>query len=337
MFSQMGEVYTFSRGSHLASKRGELCNISYSSFIGKAVRYAKAVGPVDIMVLDNRKATIPGLLIRKLYHPKSVVQDCRELYLLKEVHSFASMAGSVFEKAMVKRADIVICANKERAEIMQKEYALPVEPLVYENLRQLEYESDADLEAAKKKFASFLREDEVRLISTSGCHLSRTNDVLVRNLKNVTKKCRLFIAGDSPVEDENEIQRLAAEDHVNEVTFLGRVNQTELKYLISQCQIGIVNYGQYDTNNKYCASGKLYEFLYEGIPVVTTTNPPLKNFCDKYHVGIADDLYFDAINTILSNYLVYNNNVLSFIQYNTVEKNDLQLISVLKTLLRQNN
>ena len=37
-------------------------------------------------------------------------------------------------------------------------------------------------------------------------------------------------------------------------------------------------------NNKYCASGKIFEFLYEGIPVVTTTNITLKTVCDEYNI-----------------------------------------------------
>ena len=90
-----------------------------------------------------------------------------------------------------------------------------------------------------------------------------------------------------------------------------------------------MNYGQYDLNNKYCASGKLYEFLYEGIPVVTTTNPPLKGLCKRYGIGIADDDYFNGINAVLDNYTQYKNAVKRFINTNTVEDNDNRIVNAI--------
>lgn len=329
VFSQIGEVYTFTRGSILMTKQGKICNASYISFIGKAVYYARNIGKIDLLVLDNRKATIPGLLIQILLNPSHTIQDCRELYLFNEVHHFAGKVGCVFEKLMVRRADIVICANKERAEIMKKEYGLSKLPLVYENIRMLQYSSEEEKEFAKKRFAPFIKDDEIRIISSSGCSVSRTNDILVKNLKNVSKKCHLFLVGNSIAADLQMIKKLAALDTRNTVTILGQLNQTELKYLISQCHIGIVNYGQYDTNNKYCASGKLYEFLYEGIPVVTTTNPPLKRICDEEKIGVADDNYADGINEIISRYSTYKISVQQFSKMYTIDLNDKMLISLL--------
>ena len=333
VFSQIGEVYTFTRGSVLMTKQGKICNASYIPFIGKAVCYARDIGKFDLLVLDNRKATIPGLLIQILLDPAHTIQDCRELYLFNEVHHFAGKVGCVFEKIMARKADIVICANKERAEIMKKEYGLSKLPLVYENIRMLRYSSEKEKELAKKRFAPFIKDDEIRIISSSGCSVSRTNDILVKNLKNVSKKCHLFLVGNSVAADVQMIKKLAALDTRNTVTILGQLNQTELKYLISQCHIGIVNYGQYDTNNKYCASGKLYEFLYEGIPVVTTTNPPLKRICDEEKIGVADDNYATGISTALEEYNSFRNNVLKFSKSHTIYKNDSKFANRLKELL----
>ena len=69
------------------------------------------------------------------------------------------------------------------------------------------------------------------------------------------------------------------------------MDQDHLKYFIENSQVGMVTYHQHDLNNKYCASGKIYEFLFEGKPVVTSTNPPLADFCGKYGIGIAEDNY----------------------------------------------
>ncbi len=333
VFSEIGQVHAFTRGSNPLNDYSEICNVFYPRFIIKSVGYAKRIGRIDLLVLDNRKATIPGMIIQKKIHPTTTIQDCRELYLINEVKHFIGKVGCLFEMMMLKKADIVICANQERAKIMKKEYGLNKEPITYENLRQLQYESDSAFEAAKNRLISYLHEGEYRVISSSGCSLNRTNDVLVKSMSRVEKPCRLFLVGDSSEKEVASIKSIINDYNLSNVEILGQLNQTELKFLISQSHIGIVNYGQYDTNNRLCASGKLYEFLYEGIPVVTTSNPPLRSICESYRIGIADDAYYDGINRIISNYQEYKENVRSFIQNNTIEDNDRRLIQSLKNII----
>lgn len=335
LFSRIGTVYSYTRGSKALSGNGVVCDLSYGAFIRSSVDYAKRLHDIDILVLDNRKATIPGMIIRKKIKPHYTIQDSRELYLINEVKHFSGKVGCIFEKKMAKEADVVICANEERAKIMQREYKLSNLPLTYENLRQLKYSSEDNVEEIAEKFKEYINNDEVRIISSSGCSLARTNDVLVRNLKNVERKCRLFLVGSSDSKEEAIIRDLASKDKVNSVTIIGQLNQAELKYLISQCHIGIVNYGQYDTNNKYCASGKLYEFLYEGVPVVTTTNPPLRRICENERVGVSDDDYCNGINKIVTLYKEYKDAVSDFCERNTILSNDETLIENLKKYISE--
>ena len=88
VFEQMGELSTFTRGKRPRTQRSVICNSSYPLFIIQAVNYARKLGKIDVLVLDNRKATIPGLLIRSLNLAKYIIQDCRELYLFDEVNHF---------------------------------------------------------------------------------------------------------------------------------------------------------------------------------------------------------------------------------------------------------
>ena len=327
------------RGVQDSSDGRYVCNENYLSFISKCIKFGKEHKNqgYDILVLDNRKATIPGIFLRKILHPRFTIQDCRELYLSREIKYLTGKIGCYFEKYMVKKADIVICANSERAQLMQEEYKLKNTPLTYENLRKLEYSSEEGFNKAKKKLSEYVSDDEIRLLTSSGCSVKRTNDVLVENLKKVNRKCHLLLVGNSTDKDKEVIISLAKKDRVNKFTILGQLNQDELKYLISQCHIGIVNYGQYDTNNKMCASGKLYEFLYEGIPVVTTTNPPLKRLCDKEKIGVADDMYYKGINYILDNYDTYLCAAKEFTKNNTIESNDKKLIAEIMNIIKGSN
>ena len=333
VFEQIGDVVSYTRGEKPVNFKSVVDNATYISFISHAIRFANKMGKIDLLVLDNRKATVPGLIIQQIKKPDFTVQDCRELYLKREVKHLSGKIGCFFEQIMMKKSDIIICANEERATIMQNEFRLRQQPLSYENLRRLEYESAEALEAAKKKLSVFFHNDEYGIISSSGCSFLRTNDILVKNLPKVNYKCRLFLVGENSDEEEKKIRQLMQERDINNIEILGKLNQTELKYLISQCHIGIVNYGQYDTNNRLCASGKLYEFLYEGIPVVTTTNPPLKTICVKYGIGVADDHYYEGINCVLANYSSYKQYVQEYAESHTVQKNDSELVSSLKAKL----
>lgn len=326
VFSKIGNVKCFIRKGN-NSKGMVTCDVSYPRFIFEVLKYAKTMKKIDILVLDNRKATVPGLLIKEFINPCFVIQDCRELYIFNEVKTISSKIGCIFEKKMSKIADIVICANKERAKIMKEIYSLSKLPITYENLRKLKYESNNALLEAKNKLDIHIHDDEVKIISSSGCSIERTNDILVKSLSNVQKKCCLFLVGKYTQAEKQAILKIAKDNKRDRVIILGQLNQTELKYLISKCDIGIVNYGQYDTNNRYCASGKLYEFIYEGMPVVTTTNPPLVRICQKYGIGISDDSYSNGINMVLNSYDTIRVRIKNYVESHAVEDNDQALIN----------
>lgn len=328
-FAKIGDLSVVSRGSQKKTAQHLLYNGGFFGFCRTVKRYLRGK-TFDYLVIDNRKACVPGLYAIRKLKPKIVVQDCRELYLLREKKRLTSKIGCVFEAKMQKRADVIISANEKRAEILQQELGLARKPLVYENLRMLQFTNDETKAAAEKKLAPYIRDGEYRVLSTAGCTVSRLNDVLVKNIDRVQKKVRLFLVGESPAQDEKTIRDIIAEKGLTNVEILGRLDQDELKCLIRSCHIGIVNYNRSDTNNTYCASGKVYEFLYEGVPVVTTTNPPLAELCDAYGIGLCDDGFFRGIDGVLADYEGFKTRVQTFTKEHTVAQNDEKFLADVK-------
>lgn len=329
-FSKIGTVNMLSRGNKECSNTHILFRSNnYIKFILEAIRFVKKMEDLDILVLDNRRAALVGLFLKK---ENVVIQDCRELYDINDVKHFVGKIGCIIEKKMIEKSDIIICANKERAEKMEELFDLERKPIVFENLRKLKYSSENRKETLKEKYSDIIKKDEIRIISSSGCSVDRTNDILVKNLKNINEqyKTRLILVGENSGSDYETIKKLLKDNEIGNVTILGKIEQDDLKYLISNSHIGVVNYSSVGLNNSLCASGKLYEFMYEGIPVITTSNLPLKNICEEYGVGVADDTYYKGINEIICNYDMYVNNVLNFIKYNTVEKNNERFISTIR-------
>ena len=292
----------------------------------------KTTKDVDVVFVDNRMACVPGLLLKFIYPRKIYIQDARELYLYSEQKRIKSKIGCLFEKHMLRKSNIVICANQYRAELMQKEYSLVNPPLVYENIRRLHGDSDA----VENEYVQSLRKDAVKIISTSGWEIIRTNDNLAEAVSHINDfAIDLVFVGGGTDEDRSIIERKLKNNSKHRLLFIDKVKSNVLKSIIDACDIGVVNYGKYDTNNLYCASGKIYEFIFEGKPVITTSNPPLKEFCDKYKVGASFESYIESIIEVVNNYKFYKDNVEDLRTKLDIDQNNQILASNILDALRQ--
>lgn len=333
-FMKLGEVYLFSADDrpifdHHCCFKPE----GYIKYIKEAVNYGKTLENIDVIVMDDRRPIIPGKIIkRKAKKPKMVI-DCRETYFFKDADHFSGKIGCIIEKSAIKKADVVIAANIERAQIMQERYNLKEQPLVFENIRGLNFSEDYDEKKLRDKYAHLLETDEYIVLASSGCSPLRITDVLVDNFPKVKHKCRLIITGWNHDSDERLIRRIIEKNRSINIEILGRINHNELKFLTQHCDVGIVNYCQKDINYKYCASGKIYEFLFEGVPVVTSTNPPLVRMCEEGQIGVADDAFAEGIDIVLDKLEYFKENARKFAEKISVEENNRALVKELKKRL----
>ena len=283
----------------------------------------------DMLFADNLFAAPPALLLRLLKRPKYLVQDVRELYFAEKMYG-SSRFFAKFERRLMKNADVVLAANEERAEIMEREFKLKKRPMVFENIRFLS--GDFDEVELQKKYEGVFRYS-YNLVSTSGLFMARDTDKLIASMKNLDDRFGLFFVGSSKESDVKRMREIMEEHGIQNVHLIGKVPMAELVYIVRQCQIGLVHYHKRDLNNKFCASGKIYEFLHEGLPIVTTENPPLKNFCDAYGIGIADDGFSKGIRTVAESYGAYQTRVREFVSCISVEEYNRAVAETIKAEL----
>jgi len=339
----LGDTTCITRAENKENKKGinyELIYCSgffgYFEFIIKSIMIAFKLKKIDLLFIDNRKAVIPGIIIRLFRRPAHTIQDVRELYLINEINYLTGKIGCLTEQYLIKRSDVVICANNHRAKIMKDYYNRTNIPLVYENIRQLEYTDNVDFEELSNKYKHYFTKDTVRIISTSGCIVSRTNDILVKSMVELGMNYELFLIGGGSKEDVNIIENIIKDNKLDNVYIVDRLNIDELKYFLNHVQIGVVNYHQNDANNKYCASGKIYEYLFEGLPVVTTENITLTDICNTYKVGISDNNYVNAIKKVMNNYSYYKDNIQKYMSKFSVEYNNNLLVQEIKENINYN-
>lgn len=264
---------------------------------------------IDVILLDNRKSFLLGEVLKAFFKNVSFVADCRELYIKNSMMSFKSKFGCDVEKRMLSKSDIVICANEYRADKMVEVFGLTERPLVYENIRKLEYNEECDLTNYEEKYKDIFLGDLPVIISTAGVIVDRTTDKLVKAFKSFDSQAKLVLVGGGSEEDTKLIKKIIQDDSISNVSLIDKVGINELKYLISKSAIGVVIYAQDTINNIYCASGKVYEFIYEGVPVITSGNPPLVELCKTKEIGIASDDYIESIKRVLESYKYYKDKV----------------------------
>ncbi len=301
----------------------------YLRFLINTLVYAKRLKP-DLVLVDNTTTSIVGLAIHRLLSPKYLVQDVREFYFAKDMPRIFGKALVYFEAKLMKKANIVICANQQRADLMSRIYQIK-RPIVFENIRVLDEEVDEEL--YKSKHAGLFDPNQVKIISSGGLSVKRTTDVLVEAMSKLGDRYALYIVGGGSKEDENTIKNIINRYRLKNVFLMGRVQPSELRYLVQQCDIGIVNYHDRDLNNHFCASGKVYEFLAEGLPIVTTENPPLKELCEKFGIGESDNTYLSGITKVASNIHDYRKNVKLFMKSISVEENNRELAAKIMNIL----
>lgn len=295
-------------------------NIDFLYFSLKAVQYALANRTkYDIVLLDFMTAAVSGLIIKLLLKRKFIVQDVRELAFPKNFPKLFGKLLSIAEGKMIKKANVVIAANEHRAVIMKDYYKIK-QPYNFENIRLLgpilDSTDDNNTIVTSSKF---------KIISTGGPSISRGIMNILEKFILLPKNFELTIVGNAG-EEEYLIVKKYLEDHqIENVKLLKSVDSETLYNLVKQSHVGIVHYHFDDINNQYCASGKLYEYLGCQLPLATTENPPLKDFCEKYKVGVANNDFSVSLSDIYNNYNYYKKNVKAFAANIDVNRNNIEL------------
>lgn len=302
----------------------------YLSFFIAAIRMIiKESKSLPIIFIDNFYSAPIGMLIKFLWPKLFIIQDCRELYFKENMPGLGKIF-CFFEEKLMKKANLVFCANKYRSNIMKEKFSLDVSPSVYDNVRFLT--KTTNISYLDEKY-NYLFKRKWSIISTGGYSIGRRTDKLISEFMKLDScDFELLILGSGPTEDRKKIENMIGS--ASNIYLLGKVDINELAYFVSKSSIGVVSYNQNDLNNEYCSSGKLYEYLGEGIPVVTTENLPLKEFCDINKIGISNNQFQIGILEVTQNYDVYKKSVEKFMNKFDLESNNKSMEVAIKKSLR---
>ena len=269
---------------------GIKAQIRYVSQIKKALRNKKIIGDFNSIYIANVLSVPGGMQIKKYLGIEKCIYDAYEIFFTKRTgkQGIKNKFYLLMEKSIIKKADLIIEANYERALLAQGFYQLESLPIVVSNFN---YKVDSQIDKINKYDNEKIKVGYVGYISKE----RRVHD-LIKEIGN-NSEIELHIYGNGKdaigLADEVEINKY------KNVFFHGEYQIQELQFILSSIDVGYIFYPQHNYNNIYCEPNKIYEYCANGIPMISYMHPKLNHLFDTFHIGCADDSIIESIKTIM--------------------------------------
>ncbi|MEO7102181.1 MAG: glycosyltransferase, partial [Gemmatimonadaceae bacterium] len=230
------------------------------------------------------------------------------------------------ESWAVRRANLVIAANHERAALMQSHYRLKRMPTVIRNI------PPAIARGAALTHLAPPPPGVTRLIYQGDVSLDRGVGRFVEAVAHLGGAFELVIVGGGPdLGAVDELRhRLNAGDRIR---LLGRVPASDLPALMASAHLGVVCYPTSGLNNVYCAPNKLYEYAQAGIPMVATPNRVVDAVFAAYGVGVSGEDVVSCIRAAVTSRELLIANIPRFLAENTWTDEASVLVDAYRCLL----
>ena len=250
-----------------------------------AFRCIRKERPDYVYCHDYYSAVLAYLLLKTKYKGR-IIYDAHELIIPeKEYPDRRQSFFYWFEQRIVKKVDLLICASKERGDLMQKHYKLITTPLVIDNISQLAISSDSETADVLKSLDSFFQQPGTTVVYAGAVTKTRRINDLLETVASMSLQFKLLIVGNGPFLSE---LRDEASKYTKLVTaFTGGVPYKSLGAILSRCDIGFLYYPSDTLNNTYCASNKIYEYASVGLPMLANENPTVKAILNKSKIGLS--------------------------------------------------
>lgn len=292
----------------------------------------------SVVLLHDNYTSIFIKYIKKRYPDTIVIYDSSELRF-KEEGTRSSIKGRIAgffiraEEKYINLCDYVIAANKERALLMKDRYSLSAMPFIFDNMHMID--GNYNVYECSRKFQGVFDKNAFYALYAGGISEKRMTYTLAKQIGLLGEKYQLIIVGAKENNGDRKLSQILSEYGISNVQYLGFVTREELKYLMDRVDVTISTFAMDCLNNVNCASGKVYEGLFQGKPLLAGINPPLKNLCDTYKIGVSTVEFGSGLVEIERNYDYYCQNVKEFISDIDYDNRIREFANVLLDAIKQ--
>ncbi len=237
------------------------------------------------------------------------------------------------ERLIVRRADLVITANAERAAVMQEHYRLSEVPVAVRNISPAPSGQLDDSEVLNR-YAELrrARSEDVHVVYMGDINLGRGLGVLLETLPFLPKHFKLVFVGNGP--DLGAVRALSAETSDDRLRVIGPVPHAEVFDVIRQADIGFVSYSMRSINEILCAPNKVIEYAQAYLPMVATCQPTIRSMFETHRMGqlvgcdgeVTPESVAAALIAVASDRDRYSRELDAFLRQNTWEKEAAKLL-----------
>lgn len=308
----------------------------YIAFRKGLIYTYKKIKPDFVFLHDDYTAFFIGWL-KKQHEDVKIAYDASELYYDKfemTLNGFKAYALERDVRRYLPAADFVFSANIERALIMKDVYKLKRVPIVWDNIHRID--DSIDEASCKMKYDRYLNGTDNIILYCGGIREDRGTYQLIDAIEQLGGAYKLLVAGIAGERDLKKFNERYEKSCTKNFYYLGYLSRSELRFLLRKSKISVSLFDFSCANHIFCASGKVFEALFEHIPVLTSINPPFKRLCDDFGVGVSTNDFRSGIIEIVNNYETYVENVSQYVKQLTYETRVEQLAALIEKELSVN-
>lgn len=226
----------------------------------------------------------PGWISARLSGAK-LVYDAHEL-IIPEKNDNLNNSNKIFyrlEKMAVRKCELVIAANPERAIMMKEHYNLKKDPISVRNIPPLAKNKYSDEQILKKYPLLKKSVNDIRIVYMGDINIERGLNVLIEAIYLLPVHYQILFVGKGP--DIDKIKNIASKDISGRIIVMGGIAHEEVHDVIRQADIGYLTYSMTGLNNIYCSPNKIFEYPQAGLPIISTCQPTIREIFSKFKIG----------------------------------------------------
>lgn len=278
----------------------------------------------EIVYCHDYYSAILAYLLLKTKKCKKIIYDAHELIIPEPgLKDRRQNLFYWFEKHIIKKVNLVICASKKRGELMTKHYGLKCPPVPIRNISQLSISDDEQTDQILKSLEDFFSAKGPVVVYAGVVTKARKITELARAVSNLAPRFKLLIVGNGDAIEE--LKSITSSNEKLISAFTGSVPYRTLGAILSRCDIGFVYYPVSSLNNIYCASNKIYEYASVKLPMIANTNPTIQDELKLNHIGIASGNFEDALKELYNDLDEYKESCVNY-TLNNPWQNDAALL-----------
>ena len=309
--------------------------LKYFIFIFKSLQYLLKNDFVLLYGHDYYSALLLRIAFCLPHRKFRILYDAHELIIPEENSEQERRMQFFFkwEKSIIKRVDLLLCASDERGNLMRDYYGLDKPPVVIRNISQLCISSDEETKGIIDSLSDFFSHKGKTVVYAGVVTSSREIIRLLQACIDLAPQYKLLIVGNG---DSVAPMKMLSNKHPELVVeFTGAVPYKSLGAILSRCDIGYIYYPVNTLNNIYCASNKLYEYASVNLPILANKNPTISNSLLVNDLGVSCEDFVKGIIEVDSKLDTYRENCKLFTKHNSWNSESQKLQNAVNEVLSQ--